>query len=216
MRTLILNAIFFLTFFLLMFAPALLILYPNPYTAALAWVSDKLMQGFTSAASYFAVRAAYALASRACKRLNNAPTPSQAPTATPSDLEAGTLRGDEIVLELEAATASSPTSPPLEISIIGLIFMLVPCAGLVGYQFWWLGIVSAEKPALENLSAALSYLLGGWVVVFGFWLVTVLAVWVQNRKLIATPSALVKTYFEDTLPEEEARAGANKEVVEQT
>ncbi|KAJ7728651.1 hypothetical protein B0H16DRAFT_1588622 [Mycena metata] len=213
MHAIIINAIFFFFLFLIPFAPALLILYPNPYTAALACVSDKLMQGYASAASYFAVRAAYTLASRAYKRLTNAPTPSPAPTVTPSDLEAGTLRDDEIVLELEAAPASSPISPPPTISTVGLILMLVPCAWLVGYQFWWLGIVSAEKPVLGNLGAALLYLLGGWAVVFGFWLVTMLVVWVQKRRSIATPSALVKM---DTLPEEEARAGANKEVAEQT
>ncbi|KAJ7017361.1 hypothetical protein C8F04DRAFT_1279598 [Mycena alexandri] len=81
MRTLILNAIFFL----LMFAPALLIFtLPQPIHRR---------TGLT-----------YTLASRAYKRLKNTPTPSTAPTVTPLDLEAGTLHDDEeIVLELEAA-----------------------------------------------------------------------------------------------------------------
>jgi hypothetical protein len=46
-------------------------------------------------------------------------------------------------------------------------------------------------------------------------LVTVLVVWVQKRISIATPSAPVEMLFEDTLPEEEAPAGAKKEVAEQ-
>ncbi|KAJ7839001.1 hypothetical protein B0H14DRAFT_2788007 [Mycena olivaceomarginata] len=149
----------------------------SPYTAPLAdaveWLGDRIIQGYASAAFFLA------------------PTPAPAPT--PAELEEGaaTHAYRLAVLEAEVAGTLPPPPPPLTSTLSTSaaaqatpgrkILLLV---GSTAFFAWGLsadGVVSLEKPLLENFGATAVYLLRGWEVVFLSVLVGMGVAWRQRQ-----------------------------------
>ncbi|KAJ7193421.1 hypothetical protein GGX14DRAFT_478115 [Mycena pura] len=195
-------------------APA--ILEQNPQTANLAaaldWAKDMLAQGFTTLCILAAVIVVLSLVYDLKRWLTRTPPPAPAPT--PSALEEGTAPAPSHP-PAEAAAASPPDHAPesesdaAQVSITNKLLSLVSTGWLVWYEFRRRGILSREKPPLENGRAALLFVFRGLEVllvglVLLVLLVLVAVVWLRVRKRPRAsgaeggePASPAETFFDE-------------------
>jgi hypothetical protein len=186
----------------------------SPYTAPLAdaveWLGDRIMQGYASAAFFLAVCAACSLVYDAYQWLTGrSAEATPAPAPTPAELEEGAATHAYRLAVLEAEVAGTlPPPPPPPTSTLSTsaaaqatpgrkILLLV---GSTAFFAWGLsadGVVSLEKPLLENFGAVAVYLLRGWEVVFLSVLVGMGVAWRQRQVREAADAPPAEVLFDD-------------------
>ncbi|KAJ6568925.1 hypothetical protein B0H19DRAFT_1134239 [Mycena capillaripes] len=206
------NVVFFLAALLFLLAPDVLRSYPQTVAMgdAFSWAGNKFMQGLASGAFFFAVCFACWLVSDAYRWLTGASAEtSSTPSPTHAELEDGTVSPmhELEVLEAEVAGAQPPIVPKSTSAFTpttgGKLTALLVCG--IFFEFYIYGVVSREKPLMENVSAALLYILRGWEVIFFAFVVLLLGAWVVKSRSAAAAAATppVELLFEGILPEDE-------------
>ncbi|KAJ7474031.1 hypothetical protein FB451DRAFT_1247688 [Mycena latifolia] len=195
-----------------LFFIAPLFLQRYPQTAALAvvftWVIDRYLQGLAVLILLAVVFALGSLISDARLWLTGARKPT--PSPTPADLEDGTatpLRDLEALeAEVAGAGAEAPAPELSEISTTRKLIALFTGTIIISYQIYDSGVVSLEKPALDNVAAVLVYLLRGLEILFvGLLLLICAACCTKNRRrsgfattgVATTPASPTAVLFDD-------------------
>ncbi|KAJ7115285.1 hypothetical protein C8R44DRAFT_855319 [Mycena epipterygia] len=166
--------------FLLFLAPTVLESYPQTaaLASALTWVGNKVSQGVTTFIFLIAVCMLSSLVGDFRAWLTSTAAPI---TPTPAELEDGTatppseLPVPDAAAAAAAAAAATPTEPAANAkpSTLRAILTLI-CSGVYfAFDFFQRDIVSLDKPLLENVGAALLFLLRGFEIIFVMFLVLV-------------------------------------------
>ncbi|KAJ7671886.1 hypothetical protein B0H17DRAFT_1141421 [Mycena rosella] len=201
---------------ILFIAPIFLKRYPQTAGIAigLTWLGDKYIQGFAALSLVVAVLLLASLLSGAHKWLTRAKSSTPAPT--PADLEDGTAAPLRELETLEAEVTG--TEPPKleakagEATTTGKITSFLFSAIFFTYELYQSGVVELQKPVLENVAAALMYILRGLEVVFVAFLLLLLGcAMVRSRSAPEAVPAPTTVLFDDgAVPAEEAPAAIDE------
>ncbi|KAJ7115275.1 hypothetical protein C8R44DRAFT_855314 [Mycena epipterygia] len=201
-------------------APSVLGPYPQTATLAgvLSWTGVKSSQGVTT---FIFIISVCMLSSLVVDflgwlRVTGAAEPT---TPTSAELEDGTATPapNPVVFDAETTTtpaSAEPARPPTLRASPPLQIMVLICSGIyLTVQFFQHDVVSVEKPLLENIAAALNFLLDGLrvlEVILVMFLVFLFGAWItggwQSRRAAVPPTVL----FDDGEVAEEA-AGTKEE-----
>jgi len=197
----------------------------HPYTAPLAdvvaWLGDRVVQGITAVAFFFAIYAGTSIACDAWRWISGvstdtpttSPHPTPTPTVSPTELEEGTAipavapeaQENSAAASAPAPAAPSPATP--QATLCGKLLLLILSSAFFAWDLLSRHIVSSEKPLLNNTADTLLYMLRGWEVVFLMVAVSVSVSWARikfaARATARAAAEPVEVLFEGTLPEEE-------------
>ncbi|KAJ7726558.1 hypothetical protein DFH07DRAFT_970443 [Mycena maculata] len=182
--------LFFSLIMLFFFSPLILSACPQtaPLAPAFRWATDKAQEGLIVACLIFTLYFIHSLFVNLRTWLARAPP---AAPATPTDLESGTAAATLIDV-VPAAPAVPEADVPAKSPVAGKIAVLLLNAYAVAQYFYLNSIVSPSAPLLQNIGAALAFVLRGLEVLFVAVLLLAFVAWLKRPTPAALPTGPIE------------------------